>query len=320
MSWDHGHGPVGLLLEHLRTRVRAGQSHVWLSGPAREVMRAWHLQQRGGRGAAAPGGRAPAVSAVSAVSTGPAVSTVSTVSTGARPSVPVLAGLGPGTGDKAVWPEAGVDPVVEASLAGVRAGVMSCPAYVRLREGGGLGGTMVFAAGHPGSPLVFVGEAPGVEEEKAGEPFVGPAGQLLTKMIMAMGLQRPQVYVTHVVKFRPGAGPGGEESPSRRPTAEEMAAALPHLHRELAVLKPRVLVALGATALEGLGGGATPIAEARGHWREFQGIPLMPTFHPGYLLHNESLAERRKVWEDLLQVMEKLGLPISLKQRGFFKG
>jgi DNA polymerase len=179
---------------------------------------------------------------------------------------------------------------------------------------------MVFAAGHPASPLIFVGEAPGFEEEKAGEPFVGPAGQLLTKMIMAMGLQRPQVYVTHVVKFRPGTASGGGESQSRRPTADEIAAALPHLHRELAVLKPRVLVALGATALEGLGGGATPIAEARGHWREFQGIPLMPTFHPGYLLHNESLAERRKVWEDLLQVMEKLGLPISLKQRGFFKG
>ena len=290
-------------------------------------MRAWHLQQRGGRGAVAPVGRAGGRSAA-----GPAVAKPAAVVGTPVPDHPVAArvpavapvlagpGAGPGPGDKAVWPEVGVDPLLEASLAGVRAGVMSCPAYVRLRERGGLGGTMVFAAGHPGSPLVFVGEAPGVEEEKAGEPFVGPAGQLLTKMIMAMGLQRPQVYVTHVVKFRPGAGPGGEESPSRRPTAEEMAAALPHLHRELAVLKPRVLVALGATALEGLGGGATPIAEARGHWREFQGIPLMPTFHPGYLLHNESLAERRKVWEDLLQVMEKLALPISLKQRGFFKG
>jgi DNA polymerase len=189
-----------------------------------------------------------------------------------------------------------------------------------LRERGALRDTMVFAVGNPNSPLVLVGEAPGAEEEKLGEPFVGPAGQLLTKMITAMGLERSQVYITNIVKYRPAIEGGEQGSKNRRPTADEIAAGLPHLRRELALLRPRVLVALGATALEGLAGEPLPIGRARGQWRTFEGIPLMPTFHPSYLLHNESLAERRKVWEDLLQVMEKLGLPISAKQRAFFKG
>jgi DNA polymerase len=208
---------------------------------------------------------------------------------------------------------------VAEALARVRAGVLACPVYAALRERGALRDTMVFAVGNPCSPLVFVGEAPGAEEEKLGEPFVGPAGQLLTKMITAMGLERSKVYITNIVKYRPAIGDGDQGSRNRRPTAEEIAAGLPHLRKELAELRPKVLVALGATALEGLAGEPLAIGQARGQWRTFEGIPMMPTFHPSYLLRNESLTERRKVWEDLLQVMERLGLPISAKQRAFFK-
>jgi len=305
MSMEESQGPIGLLLEHLRQRAQKGETHVWLSPAAREVMRAWHWQQRGGREVAAPAPAPP------------------TARSAPRPAPEAGVVVGGAASDGAAgWPGAEVDSALVSGLEEVRAGVVACPVYGGLRQQGSLRETLVFSAGHPGSPLVFVGEAPGGEEEVTGEPFVGPAGQLLTKMITAMGLQRPQVYITHLVKYRPAiVGEGEQGLKNRRPTAEEIAAGLPHLRRELALLRPRVLVALGATAWEGLAGGGVPsIGEARGRWRDFEGIPLMPTFHPSYLIHNSSLAERRKVWEDLLQVMEKLGLPVSPKQRSFFKG
>lgn len=304
---------MGRLLEHLREKARAGQTHVWLSTPAREVMRAWHVAQRGGR--AGGGG---------AVRLGGGVEASREARPASLPEVASSRMAGVLSEPKplkveAAWPVGEADAEVVGALAQVRAGVLGCPVYAALRESGALRGTMVFAVGNPCSPLVLVGEAPGAEEEKLGEPFVGPAGQLLTKMITAMGLERSQVYITNIVKYRPAIEGGEQGSRNRRPTAGEISAGLPHLRRELSALRPRVLVALGATALEGLAGEAIPIGQARGHWRTFEGIPLMPTFHPSYLLHNESLTERRKVWEDLLQVMEKLGLPVSAKQRSFFK-
>jgi uracil-DNA glycosylase family 4 len=311
MLGDEPSGPVGVLLEHLRQQERAGQTHVWLSGPARQVMRAWHLEQRGGRAGGPVTARAPAAA--------PAAATAGVAPTVARTAV-ISAPAAPPSTASTSWPAAGSDPELEAALAEVRAAVAACPVQAVLRQQGALRDTMVFSVGNPRSPLVLVGEAPGAEEEKLGAPFVGPAGQLLTKMIMAMGLQREQVYITNIVKYRPAIEGGDQGSKNRRPTPEEIAAGLPHLRRELALLRPRVVVALGATALEGLAGEPIPIGKARGQWREFEGIPLMPTFHPSYLLHNESLSERRKVWEDLLQVMEKLGLPINAKQRSFFKG
>lgn len=313
MSGEEAPSAMALLMQHLRGRERSGQTHVWLSGAARDVMRAWHLSLKGGkgqRGAAGPakpgaGGAERRLSAPAAA--GRAV-------TGPQGAAPTAA-----AGADA-WPSGEVDPALAAALAGLRDEVSRCGEYARLREQGHLRDTLVFSVGNPASPLVLVGEAPGEEEEKLGEPFVGPAGQLLTKMLTAMGLQRSQVYITNIVKYRPAITDGAQGSKNRRPTPEEIAVGLPHLRRELAVLRPKVLVALGATALEGLAGEAIPIGRARGQWRTFEGIPLMPTFHPSYLLRNEALSERRKVWEDLLQVMEKLGLPISAKQRAFFKG
>ncbi|HEY5893339.1 MAG TPA: uracil-DNA glycosylase [Chthoniobacterales bacterium] len=175
---------------------------------------------------------------------------------------------------------------------------------------------LVFGVGNPDADLMFVGEAPGAEEDLQGEPFVGPAGQLLTKMILAMGIRREDVYIANIVKFRPGMPPG--QSGNRKPTPDEMAACLPWLEEQIATIQPKVLVALGGTALEGLSGKPQSITKSRGSWATYYGIPLMPTFHPSYLLRNQSHTEKRKVWEDLLQVMEKLGLPISEKQRGYF--
>jgi uracil-DNA glycosylase family 4 len=163
---------------------------------------------------------------------------------------------------------------------------------------------------------MFVGEAPGADEDVQGEPFVGRAGQLLTKIIEAMGFRREDVYIANVLKCRPDM-PGGA-SGNRKPTAEEMQTCLPWLEKQIDLIKPRVMVALGATALEGLLGATTAVSKVRGRWLDFRGIPVMATYHPAYLLRNQSITEKRKVWEDMLQVLERLGKPISERQRRFF--
>ena len=174
---------------------------------------------------------------------------------------------------------------------------------------------VVFGVGNIDAELMFVGEAPGADEDAQGEPFVGAAGQLLTKIIQAMGLSRQMVYIANILKCRPDTP--GQSSGNRKPTPEEMETCIPYLQAQIDLIKPKVLVALGGTALEGLLG-LSGITKLRGNWQTYRGIPLMPTYHPSYLLRNQAPAEKRRVWEDMMQVMEKLGLPISEKQRGYF--
>lgn len=176
---------------------------------------------------------------------------------------------------------------------------------------------VVFGVGDPEAKLMFVGEAPGADEDEQGEPFVGRAGQLLTKMIAAMELTREKVYIANVLKCRPDMPSKG--SGNRKPTRDEMDACLPYLRTQVSVIAPQVIIALGSTAVEGLfGPQKTPISRLRGNWLELDGVPVRPTFHPSYLLHNQDMALKRLVWIDLLAAMERLGLPISEKQRGFF--
>jgi DNA polymerase len=163
---------------------------------------------------------------------------------------------------------------------------------------------------------MFVGEAPGADEDAQGEPFVGLAGQLLTKIIVAMGLSRDRVFIGNILKCRPDTP--GQTAGNRKPTPAEMQTCIPWLHRQIDLIQPQALVALGATAVEGLLGKTIGISKLRGTWQTYRGIPLMPTYHPAYLLRNQALSEKRKVWEDMLQVMRKLEMPISAKQQGFF--
>ena len=191
---------------------------------------------------------------------------------------------------------------------------------------GTLRDVMVFSVGNPEADLMFVGEAPGFEEERQREPFVGPAGQKLTAIIKAMGLRRPEdVYISNIVKFRPADGdPRFQGQRNRKPTPVEMAAAVKYVLAEIEVVRPKAIVALGATAAEGLLGISGSIARLRNRFHELDGIPVMVTYHPSYLLRQESnspdrgKADKRKVWEDMLLVMEKIGLPVSEKQRGYF--
>ena len=175
---------------------------------------------------------------------------------------------------------------------------------------------VVFGVGDIDAQLMFVGEAPGADEDQQGEPFVGAAGQLLTKIIQAMGLSRQTVYIANILKCRPDTP--GQSSGNRKPTPDEMKTCIPYLHAQIDLIQPKVLVALGATAVEGLLGKTIGITRLRGLWQTYRNIPLMPTYHPAFLLRNQAISEKRKVWEDMLQVMEKLGMPISEKQRGYF--
>ena len=176
--------------------------------------------------------------------------------------------------------------------------------------------------GNLDAQIMFVGEAPGAEEEIQGEPFVGPAGQLLTKMIGGMGLKRSDVYIGNIMNWRPEMplNASGEQYGNRPPTEDEMRYCLPYLRAQIEVVNPALLVALGSTAAQGLMGFGSfkALGEVRGQWREFAGKPLMITYHPSYILRNQSNRSKRMIWEDLLKVMQRAALPISEKQRGFF--
>ena len=188
---------------------------------------------------------------------------------------------------------------------------VKCPHLASSRK------NVVFGVGSIDAQLMFIGEAPGADEDEQGEPFVGKAGQLLTKIIQAMGLRRADVYIGNILKCRPDTPPG-QTAGNRKPTADEMATCIPYLHEQIDLIRPKVIVALGAVAVEGLLGKTIGITKLRGSWKTYRGIPLMPTYHPAYLLRNQAVSEKRKVWEDMLQVMEKLGLAVSEKQRWFF--
>ena len=201
----------------------------------------------------------------------------------------------------------------QAAMAELRARAMvceKCPHLARSRK------NVVFGVGDIDSPLMFVGEAPGADEDEQGEPFVGKAGQLLTKIIQAMGFSRDTVYIANILKCRPDTP--GQSTGNRKPTSEEMKTCLPYLLAQIDLIQPRVIVALGATAVEGLLGKTAGITRLRGQWQEFRAVPVMPTYHPAYLLRNQAIGEKRKVWEDMLLVLERLGRLISEKQRNYF--
>lgn len=300
--------PFDLLLEatiqHLEDLKREGARYVAVSPELLAALKS------------AAGSKPPAV---------PPASTPPPAALPARPAPPLQTALtavvvepkteppGPAGG---LLPSAAVELTPEARaavFADLRQRVLSCGKCAHLAAARK---NVVFGVGNPDANLMFVGEAPGADEDEQGEPFVGKAGQLLNRIIQAMGLTRDTVYIGNILKCRPDTP--RQVSGNRKPTPEEMQTCLPYLHEQIDLIRPKVLVALGATAVEGLLGKTAGITRLRGHWQTYRGIPLMPTYHPAYLLRNQSITEKRKVWEDMLQVMEKLGLPITEKQRSYF--
>jgi uracil-DNA glycosylase len=162
---------------------------------------------------------------------------------------------------------------------------------------------IVFGVGNPRADLMFIGEAPGADEDTQGEPFVGRAGQLLTNMIKAMGLTREDVYIANIIKCRP---PG-----NRTPERDECETCSPFLMRQIGVVKPRVVVALGAVAAKTLLAVSAPMMQLRGCWFDFKGTKLAVTYHPAFLLRDPR--QKKETWKDLQMVMKELGLPLPSK-------
>ena len=181
---------------------------------------------------------------------------------------------------------------VEAPLSKVEEEVRRCK-RCRLYEAAT---QSVFARGNARAPLMFIGEAPGQEEDRQGLPFVGPAGKLLDRMIFAMGLRQEDVYITNIVKSRP---PG-----NREPRPDEIAACFPHLEKQIELVRPRVICTLGRPASNALLGTSMSMGELRGKWHSYRGVPVLPTYHPAYLLRSPS--QKKQAWEDLKKIVVAL--------------
>lgn len=186
-------------------------------------------------------------------------------------------------------PEAEGEPDVEKELKEIEQQVMGCT-KCRLHETRTQG---VFARGRADAELMFIGEGPGADEDREGIPFVGRAGTLLDELIAALGLERDEVYITNIVKSRPPK--------NRDPRADEIEACWPYLEEQIHLVEPRILVTLGKPASNTLLGRNSNMGDLRGRWFSYEGIPVLPTYHPAYLLRQPS--QKSKVWEDLKQVM-----------------
>jgi uracil-DNA glycosylase family 4 len=275
--------PVDVLLEFLEAEQARGVSHVHLDEGARDSLRQLFEKSR-------PGARPapPEIQMAPEIPAAPAPVAVPKITTEGVSKVAKLAAL---RQQAEGWPPA--------------------------RAMGSLRETLVFATGNPDARVMLLGEAPGYQEEKEREPFVGPAGQKLNDILKAMGLSREDVYLSTLVKFRPATP--NQSTNNRKPTPEEMAVCLPFIRAEIGIVQPQAIVALGSAAAEGLLGLSGTVPSMRGVWHDFDGTPVRVTYHPSYLLQTGGgLQTKRLLWEDMLSVMEKLGLPISDKQRGFF--
>lgn len=179
---------------------------------------------------------------------------------------------------------------------------------------------LVFSTGNPESKIMFIGEAPGQEEEVQGEPFVGLSGQLLTKVINAMGLNRDDVYISNIVKYRPKIDGGRQGASNRKPSNVEVEKSIPFIFEEINIIQPVVVVALGGTAMQGLLNITGTLSSARGRLYECQGVKAIVTYHPSFLLRSKSPnRDKRKLWEDMMLAMNVMGLKITEKQKNYFK-
>jgi len=198
-----------------------------------------------------------------------------------------------------VNPESQVADPVQA-LRMIREDIGDCTRCVLHKQGRK---QIVFGVGNPHADLMFIGEAPGADEDQKGEPFVGRAGQLLNNMIKAMGIQREDVYIANIIKCRP---PG-----NRTPERDECETCSPFLMRQIAVVKPKVIVALGAIAAKTLLAVNAPMSELRGRWYDFRGTKLAVTYHPAYLLRDPR--QKKETWKDLQMAMKELGWAVPKK-------
>lgn len=302
-----------MVLNYLRTLQQQGVERLPVDEEARAILRAWMLAARNG-------GRMPAPPPAAMMPAPPIAEPQMQQEEASRPTLrlddipePELPTDEPRPEDDVPFFRPGGQNPAEAWEAMQRL----LPNWKPLRGLGTLRPTPVFGQGNLSADIMFVGDAVNYHDEKAGKPFQGAAGGKLDGMLKAMGLTREQVYITHLVKFRP-------EQPrqtlnTRPPTEKEIRFSAPVLDFEIGLVQPRVIVALGVIAARGiLQRGNLPLAAYQQEHGSYNGIPVVVTHHPSYLLRTSDLSERRRLWEEMLYVMETAGLPISDKQRGYF--
>jgi uracil-DNA glycosylase len=287
--------PVDAVIDFLEAEKARGVTHVFLDESARDGLRDLYRRAQN-RGTPEPAAPSPP-----------------TLAPATAPAIPLTIET-PAAMPTVVAPVAHEGTTKTEKLDSLR---RQAENWIPAKSLGTLRETMVFATGNPDARIMLVGEAPGYEEERKREPFVGPAGQKLNDILKAMGVAREDVYISNIVKFRPATP--RQTTNNRKPSPEEMAACLPFIRNEVEIIRPACIVALGGTAAEGLLGINGSVGSMRGSWHQFEGIPVRVTYHPSYLLQsgaNNSI--KRQVWEDMLTVMEKLEMPITDKQRAFF--
>ena len=301
----------GLVLDYLHTLQARGMQRLAVDEEARGILRSWML-------AAKRGYQQPPAAVPAPVADAPAPPA----------AVPVEETPTPKLGVNLDEPLPEEDQNEEVDIPFFRPGGSNAeeawgnmrrllPTWAPLRQLGTLRDTAVLPQGNTSADIVFVGDAPGYQDEKAGLPFQGEAGGKLDGMLKAMGLTREQVYITHLVKFRP-AQPR-QTLNTRPPSDKELLFRRPGVDFEMALVQPRVIVALGVIAARGLlQQGNLPLAAYQERVWDYNGIPVVVTHHPSYLLRTSDLGERRRLWEEMLHVMEIAGLPINDKQRGYF--
>lgn len=279
--------PVDAVIDFLKSEQSRGLTHIHLDEAARDGLRTAYIRARNAR--TNPRGATAAMAAQAEIS--------------APPQEESLEELPESTsGGKA------------EQLAALK---IKAENWRPARKLGTLRDVMVFSTGNPAARVMLIGEAPGYEEERKREPFVGPAGRKLDDILKAMGIPREDVYISNIVKFRPATQ--NQTTNNRKPTPEEMESCMPLIAREIAIIRPEVIVALGGTAAEGLLKLQGTVGSMRGKWHALDSTPVRVTYHPSYLLQSgAALPVKRQLWEDMLAVMERLGMEISEKQRGFF--
>jgi len=296
-----------MLLSYLKQLQASGQTHLPVTQEAREVLR----QLYKGELSLAPG-QAPAPQKKGSVEA------VEEAAQTPRATIPRPA-ASPTSPSSTRQPLSGTPSIngqtKEEQLTSLQTQAKNWPAIKTL---GSLRPTMVFSSGNPEADVMLIGDAPGHHEERARAPFQGPTGGKLDAILKAMGLSREAVYLSNLCKFRPALP--GQTTNNRRPRPEEMEACLPFVMAEIKIVQPKVIVALGASAAQNLLASEEPFDNLRGQWHEIAGTPVRVSHHPSFLLlsNQDALAEKRKIWEEMLVVMEKLALPITDKQRSYF--
>lgn len=288
--------PNSLFRHYLDSLIQRGTTRASLTEEARDVLRTWYLTAKKGGRAHSPSSPSP------------------------RPEPEPVKTPPPGTAPE-LFPE---ERKPSSSITLPEGTMEDKLQYLRdlaqnwkpARDLNSLRDTMVFATGNPHTQLMLIGEAPGYYEEVQREPFVGRAGEKLNQILKAMGLSRDMVYISNIVKFRPALP--NQRTNNRAPTPEEIEACLPIIMHEIQVIQPKMIIALGGTAAVGLLGEQGSVSSMRGRFHDLNGIPVRVTYHPSYLLRSDNPREKRKVWEDMLAVMERMGMPVSEKQRGYF--